>query len=97
MIRSFRNVGTEDLFNGVDSKAARRVCPTDLVTVARRKLGYLDAAATLADLRRPPHNRLEKLAGDRQGQHAIRVNDQYRICFLWRDDAAEAAEIVDYH
>lgn len=96
MIRSFRNHGTEDVFNGVDSKAARKVCPADLVKVARRKLGMLDAAVTLTDLRSPPNNKLEKLEDDREGQHAIRINDQYRICFVWQD-GAEAVEITDYH
>jgi proteic killer suppression protein len=96
MIRSFRNHGTEDVFNGVDSKAARKVCPPDLVKVARRKLGMLDAAVTLTDLRSPPKNKLEKLEDDREGQHAIRINDQYRICFVWQD-GAEAVEITDYH
>jgi toxin HigB-1 len=96
MIRSFRNHGTEDVFNGVDSKAARKVCPRDLVKVARRKLGMLDAAVTLTDLRLPPKNKLEKLEDDREGQHAIRINDQYRICFVW-EDGAEVVEITDYH
>lgn len=96
MIRSFQNKGTEDVFNGVDSKAARKVCPPDLVKVARRKLGMLDAAVTLMDLRSPPRNQLEKLEDDRKGQHAIRINDQYRICFVWHD-GAEAVEITDYH
>lgn len=96
MIRSFENKGTEDVFNGVDSKAARKVCPPDLVKVARRKLGMLDAAVTLMDLRSPPKNKLEKLEDDRKGQYAIRINDQYRICFVWQD-GAEAVEITDYH
>jgi proteic killer suppression protein len=96
MLRSFRNHGTEDVFNGVDSKAARKVCPRDLVKVARRKLGMLDAAVTLTDLRLPPKNKLEKLEDDREGQHTIRINDQYRICFVW-EDGAEAVEITDYH
>ena len=96
MIRSFKNQGTEDVFNGVDSKAARKVCPSDLAKVARRKLGMLDAAVTLTDLRSPPKNKLEKLEDDREGQHAIRINDQYRICFVWQD-GAEAVEITDYH
>ena len=96
MIRSFENQGTEDVFNGVDSKAARKVCPTDLIRVARRKLAMLDAAVTLTDLRLPPSNRLEKLEEDRAGQHSIRINDQYRVCFVWQD-GAEDVEITDYH
>ncbi len=96
MIRSFKNQGTEDVFDGVDSKAARKVCPPDVLKVARRKLGMLDAATSLTDLRSPPNNRLEKLKEDREGQHAIRINEQYRVCFTWRD-GAEAVEITDYH
>jgi toxin HigB-1 len=62
-----------------------------------RKLDMLDAAARLADLRSPPGNRLEALAGKRRGQHSIRINDQWRVCFVWRESAAEQVEIVDYH
>ena len=65
--------------------------------VAIRKLDMLDAAASLHDLRQPPGNRLEALKGNRAGQHSIRINDQWRICFVWRDDGAEDVEIVDYH
>jgi proteic killer suppression protein len=71
--------------------------PPDLVAVARRKLGWLDAAAALRDLASPPGNRLESLSGDRQGQHSIRINDQWRICFRWSDGGADDVEIVDYH
>jgi proteic killer suppression protein len=94
MIRSFRNQGTEDVFNGNDSKAARKVCPPDVVKVARRKLGFLDAVGELGDLK---VYQLEKLKGDREGQHSIRVNDQYRICFVWSAEAAETVELTDYH
>ena len=62
-----------------------------------RKLGHVDAALRLEDLRLPPGNRLEKLRGDRAGQHSIRVNDQWRICFTWNNGNADAVEIVDYH
>jgi proteic killer suppression protein len=65
--------------------------------VARRKLALLDAATVLRDLASPPGNRLEALKGDRAGQHSIRINDQFRICFIWTDDGPEAVEIVDYH
>jgi proteic killer suppression protein len=65
--------------------------------VALRKLVQLDAAASLADLRVPPGNRLEQLPGNRAGQHSIRINDQWRICFLWRENGAHDVEIVDYH
>ncbi len=71
--------------------------PPDLLTVGRRKLGYLDAAASLDDLRSPPGNRLEALDRDRTGQHSIRVNDQFRVRFVWRDGNAEDVEIVDYY
>lgn len=97
MIRSFRDHGTEDIFNARDSKRARRSCPAMLWTVARRKLELLDSAGALADLRVPPANRLEALKGDRRGQHSIRVNDQYRVCFVWSELGATAVEIIDYH
>jgi toxin HigB-1 len=94
MIRSFRNQGTEDVFNGVDSKAARKVCPPNLVRVAARRLDFLDAVTLLGDLRM---HSLEKLKDDREGQHSIRINDQYRICFVWSLVGAEDVEITDYH
>jgi len=93
MIRSFRNRTTEDVFNGESPKGF----PSDLVKVARRKLGYLYAAADLRDLRLPPGNRLEALSKDRQGQHSIRINDQFRICFRWTPQGAVDVEITDYH
>jgi toxin HigB-1 len=96
-ILSFAGDGTEDVFDGSDSRAARRACPNTLWTVARRKLDLLNAATQLTDLRFPPGNRLEALKGDRAGQHSIRVNDQYRICFRWTDQGAEDVEIDDYH
>lgn len=96
MIRSFRNEGTEDLYNGVDSKAARKVCPEKLTRVVRRKLDVLNAATKLEDLK-SPGNQLEKLKDDRAGQHAIRINDQYRACFVWADGDAEQVEVTDYH
>lgn len=96
MIRSFSNRGTEDLYNGVDSKAARKVCPQDLTRVARRKLDAVNAAVKLEDLK-SPGNKLEKLKDDRAGQHAIRINDQYRVCFIWWDRDAEQVEVTDYH
>ncbi|MES1158871.1 MAG: type II toxin-antitoxin system RelE/ParE family toxin [Terricaulis silvestris] len=68
-----------------------------IATAALRKLDMLDAAQLLADLRVPPGNRLEALAGDRKGQHSIRINDQFRVCFRWTDDGPENVEIVDYH
>jgi toxin HigB-1 len=97
MIRTFRDAGTEDLFYGRTSKAARKALPQDLWRVASRKLEALDSAELLQDLRVPPGNRLEALKGDRAGQHSIRINDQFRICFVWTDAGPEAVEIVDYH
>ena len=71
--------------------------PSGIASVARRKLRMLDAAVQLDDLRKPPGNRLEALEDDRIGQHSIRVNDQWRVCFVWRDGGAHRVEIVDYH
>ncbi len=97
MIQSFRDAGTEAVFNGLDSKQARRVCPIDIWPLAVRKLDQLDSAARLDDLRGPPGNRLERLAGDRTGQHSVRINRQYRICFAWTDAGPRDVQIVDYH
>ena len=97
MIRSFRGAGTEDIFNGADTKRARKVCPRSLWRVARRKLELLDSAGKLDDLRVPTANRLEALKKGRAGQHSIRVNDQYRVCFVWTDLGPADVEIVDYH
>lgn len=97
MILSYRTGGTEDVFRGRDTRSARRVCPQSLWRVAARKLDLISQAHTLNDLRVPPNNRLEALKGDRRGQHSIRVNDQYRICFVWTDEGAADVEIVDYH
>lgn len=97
MIRSFRSAGTEDIFNGRNTKAARRTCPKDLWRVAGRKLEQLDSTARLEDLRVPPGNRLEALSADRPGQYSIRINDQYRICFVWASDSPNSVEIIDYH
>jgi proteic killer suppression protein len=94
---SFHDDGTKDIFDGIDSRRARRACPSALWPVARRKLDQLNGATRLADVRIPPNNRLEQLRGDRAGQHSIRINDQYRICFIWTDQGAVAVEIADYH
>ena len=93
MIKSFKNALTEAAASG----EVRKGFPADLIKVVRRKLAYLDAATTLEDLRAPPANRLEALKGDRKGQHSIRVNDQYRICFVWTTDGPKDVEFVDYH
>jgi toxin HigB-1 len=97
MINSFKNQGTEDIFDGKNSKAARKICPRDLWEIAARKLEQIDSAITLNDLRVPLGNRLEALGKDRKGQHSIRINDQFRVCFNWRDGNAEYVEITDYH
>ena len=96
MILSFEE-GTEDVFNRSNTRAARAVCPESLWPVARRKLDQLNAAEELRDLAAPPGNRLEALKGDRKGQHSVRVNERYRICFRWTQEGAGAVEIVDYH
>lgn len=97
MIRSFADAGTEDVFNGLRTKAARKACPETLWSVARRKLDALDYAVRLDDLRAPPGNRLEALKGDRKGEHSIRINDQYRVCFRWTDSGPDQVSIEDYH
>lgn len=97
MIISYKDRGTQDIFNGNDTKSARKTCPQSLWKVARRKLDQLDFAASLNDLRSPPKNKLEALKGDRKGQNSIRINDQYRICFVWSNNGVENVEIVDYH
>jgi proteic killer suppression protein len=97
MIRSFRNAGTEDIFNGDNTRAARQVCPESLWKVAFRKLDQLDSVGSLAELAVPPGNQLEALTGDRKGQFSIRINRQYRICFVWTEFGPDAVEIVDYH
>jgi toxin HigB-1 len=97
MIRSFRDAGTADIFDGADSRRARKACPRHLWTAARRKLDLLDSAGWLDDLRVPAANRLEALSGGRAGQHSIRINDQYRVCFVWSDRGPSRVEIVDYH
>lgn len=97
MIRSFKYSGTEEIFNGINSAAARRTCPENLWKIAARRLDQLDSIITLQELRIPPGNRLEALGGDRKGQYSIRINDQYRICFLWTEQGPDHVEIVDYH
>jgi toxin HigB-1 len=93
MIKTWADREAEKVFNNAVS---RRLGP-DVSRVARRKLKMLNAATTLADLRVPPGNRLEALKGSRNGQHSIRINGQYRVCFRWREGDAFDVEIVDYH
>lgn len=97
MILGFRDRATEDIFNGVASTAARRACPQSLWRAASRKLDLLDSVERLDELKVPPGNRLEALSGDRRGQHSIRINEQYRICFRWTPSGPDDVEITDYH
>ncbi|MGC1305842.1 MAG: type II toxin-antitoxin system RelE/ParE family toxin [Phormidesmis sp.] len=97
MIQTFKNQGTEDIFNGKRTKVARKLCPESLWKVASRKLDQLDSVNSLDELRIPPGNRMETLKGDRQGQYSIRINAQYRICFVWYENEPREVEIVDYH
>ena len=97
MIKSFYTRGVEDIFNRINSREARRTCPEQLWVVARRKLDQLNAAVSLDSLRIPPGNRLEALQGDRVGQYSIRINDQFRVCFVWTSEGPERVEIADYH
>jgi len=97
VIRDFADSGTEDVFNGRNTKAARAVCPKSLWPVARRKLDQLDSVEGLGELRVPPGNHLEALGGDREGEHSVRINEQYRICFRWSDEGPTGVEITDYH
>jgi toxin HigB-1 len=93
MIVSFRDARAKLLFEG----GVPRGFPPSLAKVARRKVEMLDAAKVLSDLRSPPGNELHALSADRIGQYAIRINRQFRLCFVWRDDGAHNVEIVDYH
>jgi len=94
---SFYNRGTEDIFDGVDTRAARKTCPQTLWLIARRVLDQINRVRELRELLIPPGNNLERLKGNRAGQHSIRINDQYRICFRWEKNHAEDIEITDYH
>jgi proteic killer suppression protein len=93
MIKSFADTETERMFN----RQLSRKLPRDIQPVALRKLRMLNNAHGVNDLRSPPANRLEKLSGNRAGQHSIRINDQYRVCFVWNDGDAYDVAIVDYH
>lgn len=97
MIVSFKDTTTQNIFNGENTKAAHKTCPETLWKVAQRKLDQLDSVITLDELRVPPGNRLEALGGSRNGQYSIRINGQYRICFVWTNQGPEQVEIVDYH
>jgi len=93
MIKSFKDKETESLFK----RERSRKLPQDIQQVALRKLRMISNATTINDLRVPPANRLEKLSGKRVGQHSIRINDQWRVCFEWKENNAHNVEIVDYH
>ncbi len=93
MIKSFACKETEKIFN----RQVSRKLPRDIQKIARRKFEIIEGAEVLQDLRIPPNNRLEKLSKDRKGQHSIRINDQWRICFEWHKGDAYGVEIVDYH
>ena len=97
VIQSFKNPGTENIFNGENTKAARKICPSSIWKIVGRKLDQIDSVVALHELRIPPNNKLEALSGDRKGQYSIRINDQYRICFVWAEKGPDQVEIVDYH
>jgi len=96
MILGFQNRLTEDIFNGDDTKAARTI-PRSIWKVANRKLDMINAARDVQDLKVPPGNRLEMLKGERKGWYSIRLNDQYRIVFHWKEGNAKDVGITDYH
>ncbi len=97
MILSFGDSGTKDIFNFLSTKVSRRLLPSELHAVAKRKLNMIAAASHIIDLKIPPANRLEQLKGQWSGFYSIRINDQWRICFIWKDGHAYRVEIVDYH
>lgn len=97
MIVSFRDSASEDIYDDRRSKAGRRGLPIELWSIAQRKLSQMNAVERLLDLAVPPGNRLEELRGDRRGKHSIRINEQYRICFVWTPEGPSEVEIVDYH
>lgn len=97
MIVSFKNQVSEDIFNGKNTKDARKLCPRSIWRVAFRKLDQLDSVVNLEELKIPPGNRLEALSGDRKGEFSIRINDQYRICFKWSESGPVDVEVTDYH
>ena len=96
-IKSYRDKATRDIALGEDSKEARKALPSTLHSIARRRLAFLAAAESLNDLKARNGIGLHSLKGDRKGQYAIKINDQYRICFLWDGKNAEVVEILDYH
>lgn len=97
MIKSFRDKGTEDIFDRKNTREARKTCPQQIWRAAQRKLDQLNGVVSLASLKIPPGNMLEVLKHDRKGQHSIWINDQFRVCFVWNDDGVDNVEITDYH
>jgi toxin HigB-1 len=97
MIQSFKNKGTEDIFDGLASRVARKSCPQSIWPVARRKMDQINRVRDIPELKVPPGNRLERLKGDRENHYSIRINQQYRICFTWEKGHAYDIEITDYH
>jgi proteic killer suppression protein len=97
MIQSFKNKGTEDIFDGLASRAARKCCSQSIWPVAHRKMDQINRVRDITELKVPPGNRLERLKGDRENQNSIRINQQYRICFTWEEGHAYDIEITDYH
>ena len=97
MIQAFKDLGTQDIFNGENTRGARKTCPESLWRVAARKLDQLDSVVQLGELSIPPGNHLEALSGTRTGQHSIRINDRFRVCFVWTENGPDQVEIVDYH
>ncbi|MHB0915432.1 MAG: type II toxin-antitoxin system RelE/ParE family toxin [Thermoleophilia bacterium] len=97
MIQSFKNRGTEDIFNGGNTKEARKLCSRLLWKITARKLDQLDSVRILPELKIPPGNKLEALTKDRKGQYSIRINDQYRVCFKWTESGPADVEVADYH
>ena len=97
MIVSFKDKATKDIFNGRLTSPAKKRLARTLWAVASRKLDQLDSASSLDDLRIPPGNRLKALKADRSGQHSIRINDQFRLCFTWSASGPRDVEITDYH
>ena len=97
MIVSFRDSETEDIYDDLRSKAGRRRLPIEVWSIAQRKLSQMNAVERLLNLAVPPGNRLEELRADRRGEHSIRINERYRICFVWTPEGPSEVEIVDYH
>ena len=97
MIQSFKNVATEDVFDGTASSVARKCCPQSIWAIACRKLDQINRVKSVSELKAPPGNRLERLKGSRKSQYSIRINQQYRICFIWEEGHAYEVEITDYH